>query len=82
MILGDFNIVEDTLDRLPSHEDPENVREELRNLMDHLGLIDGWRRINKNEVTYTCHVCGHEVNYHLRLDRIYVRRSMMQDSDD
>lgn len=29
IILGDFNIVEDALDRLPSHEDPENVREEL-----------------------------------------------------
>jgi len=38
---GDFNMVEDSLDRLPSHSDQEDTTEALDNFKQLLGLEDG-----------------------------------------
>ena len=43
ILLGDFNVVEDTIDRLPSHNDNTNTREALFEFRSQLELIDGWR---------------------------------------
>jgi hypothetical protein len=40
---GDTNIVEDALDRLPSHPDNINAVDALDELKTYLGMMDGWR---------------------------------------
>ena len=42
IMLGDFNIVEDAIDHLPSHPDPQYVVTSLDNLCSKLQLQDGW----------------------------------------
>ncbi|KAK6974395.1 hypothetical protein R3P38DRAFT_3239460, partial [Favolaschia claudopus] len=39
---GDTNIVEDAIDRLPAHTDPDQAVEALDDLKSYLGLVDGW----------------------------------------
>jgi len=46
VILGDFNIVEDGLDRAPGHPDDRGAVEALRMLKNQLCMADGWRRTN------------------------------------
>ena len=41
MMMGDFNLVEDTIDQLPSKHDNEYAIEGLRNLKSSLRLVDG-----------------------------------------
>jgi len=48
IMLGDFNIVEDALDRLPSHSDPAGPVSGLDNFRARLHLQDGWRNTNPN----------------------------------
>lgn len=43
IMLGDFNLVEDAIDRLPSHADPSGATNALDNLRSFLQLKDGWR---------------------------------------
>jgi hypothetical protein len=41
IMLGDFNIVEDAIDRLPSHTDPQSVVTSLDSLRSKFRLQDG-----------------------------------------
>jgi hypothetical protein len=43
ILLGDFNVVKDTIDRLPSHNDNTNTQEALSEFHSQLELINGWR---------------------------------------
>lgn len=55
-MLGDFNIVEDALDRLPPplpKADPPGPASTLFNLKTHLKLKDGWRSENPGTLLYT-----------------------------
>lgn len=52
-MLGDFNIVEDSADRLPPHQDPLGTVNSLSSLKTYLNLIDGWRRENPTEINFT-----------------------------
>ena len=42
VILGDFNFVEDPLDRLPAHFDNPSTIDNWQSLKSHLSLTDGW----------------------------------------
>ena len=42
MMLGDFDITEELIDRAPAHLDDTNVIMALRNLCQCLGLKDSW----------------------------------------
>ncbi|KIJ48464.1 hypothetical protein M422DRAFT_247801 [Sphaerobolus stellatus SS14] len=55
MLLGDFNVVEDSIDRLPAHNDPQGPREALANFKSLFGLLDGWRRENPDIIFHTWH---------------------------
>ena len=44
IMIGDFNIVEDAIDRLPAHEDHEGATQALYDLRSLIGLKDGWRQ--------------------------------------
>ncbi|KAL7279519.1 hypothetical protein ACG7TL_007362 [Trametes sanguinea] len=73
LMAGDFNNVEDSLDRLPVSE-PDASLAELDSLKLALGLMiaDGWRATNPVERCYTFHRgTGGEATC-ARLDRIYI----------
>ncbi|KAL6298152.1 hypothetical protein BKA93DRAFT_820525 [Sparassis latifolia] len=46
ILLGDLNIVEDSLDRLPRHTDPSPVVLEPHDLKDRFQLYDGWHQLH------------------------------------
>ncbi|TFK62737.1 DNase I-like protein, partial [Pluteus cervinus] len=75
IVLGDFNLVEDQLDRMPSHPDPERATSALQELKSEYNLIDGWRYENENIVQYTYMQVGGKI--HSRLDRIYINEALL-----
>ncbi|TFK91866.1 DNase I-like protein, partial [Polyporus arcularius HHB13444] len=80
VLLGDFNIVEDSMDRLPPHGDQESAVEKLGRLIGRLGMSDGWRRNNPNgrAFSYLQVASGSQS----RIDRIYVSDELMQRAED
>ncbi|KAH7903930.1 hypothetical protein BJ138DRAFT_979434, partial [Hygrophoropsis aurantiaca] len=77
VVLGDFNLVEDGLDRLPPHKDRERSVEALGNLKAYLGIQDGWRDENPDELAYTYTQSAAQGGRQSRIDRIYVRSNML-----
>ncbi|KIJ06480.1 hypothetical protein PAXINDRAFT_31816, partial [Paxillus involutus ATCC 200175] len=73
VILGDFNLVEDALDRLPPHLDPLSASEPLQDLKRSLKLTDGWRRENPDSISFTFAQSAAQGGSQSRIDRIYVR---------
>lgn len=71
MMLGDFNLTEDIIDRAPAHLDDTKAIEALRNLRQCLGIKDTWRHAFPNErsFTYRANINGQHIMS--RLDRIY-----------
>ncbi|KZT25978.1 DNase I-like protein, partial [Neolentinus lepideus HHB14362 ss-1] len=67
-MVGDFNIVEDPIDRSPPHSDPILATAALRDARISLSLIDAWRTDNPNERLYTF---SSNLNRFSRIDRIY-----------
>ncbi|KIN99806.1 hypothetical protein M404DRAFT_154080 [Pisolithus tinctorius Marx 270] len=53
VMLGDFNIVEDSIDRIPAHLDHANAVSALRALKSHLNSQDGWHQTNPSDLTFT-----------------------------
>ncbi len=74
LMAGDFNNIEDSLDRLPVGEGPDSSIAALDDLKISIGLMvaDGWRVTNPNAREYTFHRgTGRDVVFS-RLDRIYM----------
>ncbi|KAI0772299.1 Endonuclease/exonuclease/phosphatase [Trametes elegans] len=78
LMAGDFNNVEDPIDRLPvslthdaSIEDLDDLKARL-NLM----LVDGWRATHPTECNYTFHRGTGESATMSRLDRIYINEEI------
>ena len=71
MMLGDFNLTEDPIDRAPAHLDDINAIEALRNLRQCLGMKDTWRHAYPNERSFTYRANVNDQNIMSRLDRIY-----------
>ncbi|TFK89295.1 DNase I-like protein [Polyporus arcularius HHB13444] len=72
LMLGDLNLVESSLDRLPPHGDQADAVETLGRLVGRLGMEDGWRRNNPNTATGS----------QSRIDRIYVTEELMRRAED
>ncbi|KAH6916526.1 Endonuclease/exonuclease/phosphatase [Coprinopsis sp. MPI-PUGE-AT-0042] len=82
IVLGDFNKVEDVIDRLPMKEpECENVLEALRRFKSLLGIKDGWRDENPDEIafTYMQDTCTAFPSQSW-IDRIYVTEETLQNS--
>ncbi|KJA27412.1 hypothetical protein HYPSUDRAFT_74910 [Hypholoma sublateritium FD-334 SS-4] len=82
VILGDFNMVEDALDRLPPHCDPTTSVEKLAELMTSLQLVDGWRTANPDTLQYTYSQTIRQGASHSRIDRIYLNKDCTQFTND
>ncbi|KAI0303267.1 Endonuclease/exonuclease/phosphatase, partial [Russula brevipes] len=70
-VLGDFNVIEDAIDRAPAHLDNTNAVEALRNLRMNWGIQDAWRRASPNEREFTYRATVNGTNIKSRIDRIY-----------
>ena len=74
IVMGDFNSVENALDRYPHREDDEKVKKAWKGIRDKFKLIDGWRLHNplKKEYTYV----QKATKSMSRIDRIYMNSNI------
>jgi exonuclease III len=77
-MLGDLNLVEDSIDRIPAHEDDHNAVESLRDLKTRFNMIDGWRAENGDDKAFT--YLQTATGSQSRIDRIYMSREIFQNS--
>jgi exonuclease III len=75
VILGDFNMVEDGIDRLPAHDDDANMVQSFQTLKQRLNLTDGWRETFPDKVQFSYMQNG---RIHSRIDRIYVSQQVLE----
>ncbi|KAL7280621.1 hypothetical protein ACG7TL_005558 [Trametes sanguinea] len=74
ILLGDFNVVENAIDRLPMRSDPTGATTALSNLLTGSRLLDSWRKAHPTDRAYTyAHNNGASQS---RLDRIYVSNDL------
>ncbi|TBU24673.1 Endonuclease/exonuclease/phosphatase, partial [Dichomitus squalens] len=78
LMAGDFNNVEDAIDRLPISDPPDSSVGCLDQLKSALGLmlVDGWRETHPSSRGYTFHRGSGDNAVLSRLDRIYVREPL------
>ena len=75
---GDFNNIEDDIDRLPVGEHPDSSIENLDALKRALGMmvVDGWRATHPTEREYTFSWIADGQATNSRLDRFYTTIEM------
>ncbi|KAF6742665.1 Endonuclease/exonuclease/phosphatase [Ephemerocybe angulata] len=78
VLLGDLNMVESGIDRLPANTDPEMVVGAFRDLKESCSLIDGWMATHMTEKPqYTYRTMRRDAaNARSRIDRIYLRENL------
>lgn len=79
-MLGDFNLVEDSLDRLPCHSDNPSAVAALGNLKSNLNLVDGWRRTYPDQREYTHQQASNASQG--RIDRIYITNNLLSSTNE
>ncbi|KAJ7939101.1 Endonuclease/exonuclease/phosphatase, partial [Mycena leptocephala] len=79
-VLGDFNMVEDVIDRLPHHKDPINVSNAMFTFKNSLDLCDGWRQTYSDTLQYS--FLQKATGSQSRIDRILVPFSSLLDLSD
>ncbi|KAH9856441.1 Endonuclease/exonuclease/phosphatase, partial [Lenzites betulinus] len=81
LVAGDFNNVEDALDRVPAPNDTNDpsvaALDELKRKLN-LTMADGWRTTHPTVKNYTFQRGTGEARTMARLDRIYVRTNQMR----
>ena len=80
ILLGDFNIVEDAIDHLPSHVDPHNVVSSLDHFRNRFRLQDGWRTTNPDTKCFS--FLQKSSGAQSRIDRIYATASIIKTAVD
>ncbi|KAH9922127.1 uncharacterized protein B0H18DRAFT_1121139 [Fomitopsis serialis] len=78
IMTGDFNLVEESIDRLPAKEDYASAVEALRDLIRHFDLYDGWRLSEPNKKDYSYPQRGSVTRS--RIDRIYASEPLVRTS--
>ena len=74
ILMGDFNFVEEAIDRQPQHPDDNRITNAFRKIKQKLKLIDGWRMHNPHEIKHTF---MQESSKSLsRIDRIYMTKEV------
>lgn len=81
IVLGDCNVVEDAINRLPVHSDAEVAINALDELKSQLHLVDGWRSTYPNSCTYTySQKRKGQKRIQSRLDRIYIGSNIFENA--
>ena len=78
IVLGDFNVTEDAIDRAPAHIDDLAAIEALREVRCEWNIQDTWRHANPSARQFTYHANVNGTFIHSRLDRIYTSEEMSQ----
>lgn len=73
ILLGDFNFVEDSIDRLPEHRDELELTQTFNEVKSALKLVDAWRYQYTTEREYSYTHCHYRSV--ARIDRIYSNES-------
>ncbi|KAH6914282.1 Endonuclease/exonuclease/phosphatase [Coprinopsis sp. MPI-PUGE-AT-0042] len=87
-MMGDFNLTEDDIDRLPPRPDSEEAVEAIQILKQKLEMVDGWRMENPDKIMYSWArptnqpENENEVSSKSRIDRVYISRSRLPMSCD
>ena len=74
-LLGDFNVTEEAIDRMPPRLDEPNAIEALHNVRHAWGVNDAWRQMNLDEREFTYRANTGTGQIKSQLDRIYVARN-------
>ena len=77
-VLGDFNVTEDSIDRVPAHADNHRAIEALREVRREWNIQDTWRHINPTQRCFTYHANANGSQVQSRLDRIYTSQAAAQ----
>ena len=72
--LGDFNVTEDAIDRMPPKLDDETAIAALRDVQHKWEMRDTWRWANPTENAFTYRAQTHNEWIQARLDRIYISK--------
>jgi exonuclease III len=80
LMMGDFNVVEDAIDRLPAHQDHIGATQALHELRSLLRLEDGWRKYRGNDKAYSYLQTAN--NIHSRIDRIYATNEISKTANE
>ncbi|KAJ7310167.1 Endonuclease/exonuclease/phosphatase [Mycena albidolilacea] len=80
IILGDWNMVEDGIDRVPHHQDPSAVTDAMREFKRKHNLQDGWRQTYPDTKGYT--FLQSATGSQSRIDRILVTENILRNSSD
>jgi len=78
MMLGDMNMVEDAIDRLPARRDPENVSKSMASLKESMNLKDGWRTTHPDTIAYSFTQAQNTSPPRSRIDRILVTPATLE----
>ncbi|KAI9063991.1 DNase I-like protein, partial [Trametes sanguinea] len=75
IVLGDFNMVEESIDRCPARTDPGQVTRAFADMKERMGMCDTWRRAHPGKREFTYMQAGNGAQS--RLDRIYASRGLV-----
>ncbi|EJD51082.1 hypothetical protein AURDEDRAFT_160225 [Auricularia subglabra TFB-10046 SS5] len=75
IMLGDFNCVEDALDRFPTKLSRIDAPETFDTLKRYLRVHDGWRKSNPTKIEWTWRNADRTAMS--RIDRIYVTEELL-----
>jgi exonuclease III len=76
IIMGDCNVIEDAIDRLPAREDCTPAVEALDQLKQAMRLVDGWRETFPDTKAYTYRHDGTHIQS--QIDRIYLTKRLQE----
>ncbi|KAJ7264620.1 hypothetical protein C8J57DRAFT_1436218 [Mycena rebaudengoi] len=78
---GDTNMVEDGIDRLPTHNDPNTApAEALDDLKIFFDMIDGWHETHPTTCGYTFRQSFAQGGAQSRIDRLNIQRALFEHS--
>ena len=80
IMLGDLNMVESDIDRMPMRKDPTICTEMLESLKSTLELFDGWRQQYPDKIAHT--YLQTATGSQSRIDRIYTTNDVWKCSED
>ena len=72
--MGDFNVTEDAIDRMPPRLDDEAAITALRDVRHEWNTHDVWREANPAERAFTYRAQTHNEHIQAHLDRIYIAK--------
>jgi len=73
-VMGDFNCVENDIDRSPPHKDNEKVVASLRKITTRNKLIDVWRMQNPTNKSFSFQTSSKAMAC---IDRIYIHKDLL-----